>query len=388
MGYEVYGLKENPFPRVPILAPESRDPRENGSIFCVNARAEEIKAFEEKYVGTKTSFDDRFRAGFLWAEGGRTSGRGMGKTALGIYMKHKINDGYGKNYFGGSEKIFCSYLSFPRGLKAKIDFVYRASLRSFIRDGLFTHVQSTSGKAELVSADVGEEFANAIATNQVKEYLESLSRYSLEEWSTAWDTKFLTKLPDLFLNQSVKALETAGFKGGIVLIDDVENLTDKSTPREIESFVKDFGNAFFRAGYEARNFFTLVLTTHDQSAQKISQAWTVAGLSTAFPLSERAQASILVPRPDMPQCIDIVTQYLEHYRKKDYKAPSNVHPFQRPAVEAVIEESAYHPRRFLGRFNRLIVEALSKGITEITPEFAKTVPEFEEEEALPGIERL
>jgi len=388
MGYEVYGLRENPFPRVPILAPESRDPRENGSIFCVNARAAEIKAFEEKYIGTKTSFDDRFRAGFLWAEGGRTSGRGMGKTALGIYMKHKINDGYGKNYFGGSEKIFCSYISFPKELKAKIDFVYRASLRAFIKEGLFAHVQSTSGKAALTSAGVGEELSAAIVGNQGKEYLEGLSRYSLEVFSTAWDTKFLTKLPDLFLNQTVRALETAGFKGGILLIDDVENLTDKSTPREVEPFIKDFGNAFFRAGYEARNFFTLVLTTHDQSAQKISQAWTVAGLSAAFPLSERSQASILVPKPDMGQCIDIVAQYLQHYRKKEYKPPSNVHPFGRSTVEGVIEEAAYHPRRFLGRFNRLVVEALSAGISEITPEFAKTVPELKEEETLPGIERL
>ena len=388
MGYEIYGLKENPFPRVPILAPESRDPRENGSIFCVNARAKEIKAFEEKYIGTKTGFDDRLRAGFLWAEGGRASGRGMGKTALVIYMKHKINEGYGKNYFDSSEKMFCSYVSFPKELKAKMDFVYRASLRAFIRDGLFNHVQSVTSKAALVNANISGDFADAITTDKVKDYLESLSRYTLEEWSTAWDTKFLTKLPDLFLNQTVKALETAGFKGGIILIDDVENLTDKSTPKEIETFVKDFGNAFFRAGNAARNFFTLVLTTHDQSAQKISQAWTVAGLSAAFPLSERSQASILVPKPDMEQCIDIVTQYLENFRKKDFQSPSNLYPFQRPAIESLLVESNYHPRRFLGRLNRILVEALSNGVVDITPEFIKTVPEIEEEETIPGIERL
>jgi len=62
MGYEIYGLKENPFPRGgAILKPESTDPRENGSIFSVNARAREIQEFEGKFIGTKTSFEDRLR---------------------------------------------------------------------------------------------------------------------------------------------------------------------------------------------------------------------------------------------------------------------------------------------------------------------------------------
>jgi len=388
MGYEIYGLKENPFPRVPILAPESKDPRENGSIFAAKAREKEIKEFEEKYIGTKTTFDDRYRGGFLWAEGGRAYGRGMGKTALAIYMKHRVNDGYGKNYFGGKEKFFCSYISFPTVLKAKIEFIYRALLRSFIKDGLFSHVSSSASATDLVNAGVEKNFANAITSDEVKNYLESLSRYSLEEWRTAWDAKFLAKLPDLFLNQTIRALQTAGFKGGILLIDDVENLTDKSTPREIETFVKDFGNAFFRAGYEARNFFTLILTTHDDSARRISQAWTVAGLSAAFPLNERSHVSILVPKPEKEHCIDIVTQYLEHYRDESFATLTKLHPFKRDAVETVVEECDYHPRRFLSRFHRIMVEALSKKVMEITPEFVKSVPEIEDEEKAPGVEEL
>ena len=107
MGYEVYGLMENPFPKGgALLKPESKDPKENGSIFSTNARAKEIEDFEEKFIGVKTVFDDRLRCGFLWAEGDRRSGRGMGKTALAIYMKHRMNDGYGRNYFSGGEKFF------------------------------------------------------------------------------------------------------------------------------------------------------------------------------------------------------------------------------------------------------------------------------------------
>jgi hypothetical protein len=390
MGYEIYGLKENPFPKGgAILKPESTDPRENGLIFAVDARAKEIKEFEEKFIGIKTSFDDRIRCGFLWAEGDRTTGRGMGKTALAVYMKHKINDGYGKNYFDGRNKFFCSYVSFKEQLKSKVAFLYKEAFRSFIKDGLFSHISSCVSKDTLVNAGVQEDFAEAVASNRVKDYLESLSRYKLEEMSTAWDQKFLVKLPDLFLNQTVRCLKAAGFKGGILVIDDIENLTDKSTRAEIENFIKDFGIAFFRAGNEASNsnLFTIILTTHHQSAQKISQAWTVAGLSASFPLVPGGHASLRIRKPDIEECIDMINQHLKYYRDPSFTPPEEFYPFNRDAIETVIQESDFHPRRFLSRFGRIITEALIKDVKEITREFVRTVPEVEEEEA-PGIEEL
>lgn len=390
MGYEIYGLRENPFPKGgAILKPESTDPRENGSIFSVNARAREIKEFEEKFIGTKTSFDDRIRCGFIWAEGDRTTGRGMGKTALAIYMKHRANDGYGRNYFGGKDKFFCSYISFKEQLKSKVAFLYKEAFRSFINDGLFSRLSSFTSKNNLIKAGIQEEFAEAVTSNSVRAYLENLSRYRLEEMSTAWDQKFLVKLSDLFLNQTVRCLKASGFRGGILLIDDIENLTDRSTRAEIENFIKDFGIAFFRAGNEASNsnFFTIILTTHQQAAQKVSQAWVVAGLSSSFPLVPGGYASLLTRKPDPEQCIDIVREHLKFYRDPSYHLPNEFHPFTGDAVETIIKECDFHPRRFLSRINRITVEALGKGVKEITSEFVKTVPEVEEEEPA-GIEEL
>lgn len=391
MGYEVYGLKDNPFPRGgAILKPESQDPREDGRIFSVEARTKEIKQFEEKFIGTKTSFDDRIRCGFLWAEGDRTTGRGMGKTALAVYMKHKINEEYGKNYFEGKEKFFCSYISFKEQLKSKVAFLYKEAFRSFINDGIFSHISNCVNKEDIIRSGVQEDFAESVVRNSVKEYLESLSKYKLEDMSTAWDQRFLVKLPDFFLNQTVRCLKAAGFKGGILLIDDLENLTDKSTRAEIENFIKDFGIAFFRAGNEASksNFFTIILTTHQQSAQKISQAWTVAGLSASFPLAPGGYASLLTPKPDMNQCIDIVYQYLKYYRDPSFTLSQAFYPFKKEAIETIIRECDFHPRRVLSRLRRLLTEALGNGVKEITSEFVRTVPEVEEEEEAPGIEDL
>jgi len=390
MGYEIYGLEENPFPKGgAILKPEAKDPRENGSIFSVNARKIEIKEFEEKFVGTKTSFDDRIRCGFLWAEGDRTTGRGMGKTALAIYMKHRVNDEYGKNYFAGKDKFFCSYISFKEQLKSKVAFLYKEAFRSFINEGLFSYITSCVSKDDLVRSGVQEGFAEAVVKDCVKDYLESFSKYPLDVMNTRYDQKFLGILPDLFLNQTIRCLKAAGFKGGILLIDDIENLTDRSTRAEIENFIKDFGIAFFRAGNEASNsnFFTIILTTHQQSAQKISQAWTVSGLSASFPMVPGGHASLLTRKPDMEQCVDMTNQYLEYYRIESFTPPWEFYPFKKDAIETVIKECDYHPRRFLSRFNRIITEALSKDVKEITSEFVRTVPEVEEKESL-GIEEL
>jgi hypothetical protein len=390
MGYEAYGLTRNPFPKGgAILKPESKDPAENGSIFSVNARAKEIKEFEEKFVGTATSFDDRYRCGFLWAEGDRVTGRGMGKTALAVYMKHKVNNAYGKGYFNGKERFFCSYISFKEQIKSKIAFLYKEAFRSLINDGILSEASSATSMKDLDKEGVSEEFAEAVGSNAVKDYLESLSRYHLEEMSTSWDQKFLVKLPDLFLNQTTRTLRAAGFKGGILEIDDVENLTDKSTKGEIENFIKDFGLSFFRAENEASNtnFYTIIFTTHQQSASKISQAWTVAGLSASFPLAPGGHASLLTRKPDMEQCIDMIKQYIEYFRDKSVKPPEAFYPFKQEALELVVKDSNFHPRRFLSRLNRIIIEALQNKVDAITKEFVKTVPEIELPEAA-GIEEL
>ena len=78
---------------------------------------------------------------------------------------------------------------------------------------------------------------------------------------------------------------------------------------------------------------------------------------------------------------------MEYFRDKSLTLPEEFYPFKREAVETVIRQCDFHPRRFLSHLNRIIVEALSKDVKEITPEFVKTVPEVEEKVA-PGIEQL
>jgi len=393
MGYEKFGLKENPFPKGgAILKPESDDPRENGSIFSINAREKEILEFERKFIGTATSFDDRIRCGFLWAEGDRTTGRGMGKTALAVFMKHKINDGFGNKYFNGSKKFFCSYLSFNQQMVAKIGLFFQTALNSLIKDRIFEELSKVISSEILIRKGVSGDFSNAVANNSVRDYLEKeVLGHDLNQRHSARDWRADPALTDIFLNQTTKCLKAAGFAGGLLIVDDIENLTDKSTPKQIESFIKDFGLYFFRTGNEASNsnFYTVILTTHQQSAQKISQAWKVAGLAAAYPLDEKGHASLLARKPDLEQSIDIVIQYIKRYRDSSFTSQNEFFPFTKNALETVIKESDFHPRRFLSRLNRVVVEAVSQDVSEIDLDFIKTVPEVEDEtEETLGIEDI
>jgi hypothetical protein len=393
MGYEIYGLRENPFPSGgAILNPESQDPRENGSIFSVNARRTEIDEFERKFVGTATSFADRLRCGFLWAEGDRATGRGMGKTALAVYMKHKINRDYGTSYFDGRTSFFCIYVSFSEQMPAKMGLLYQAALNSLVKERIFEQVASRIDYQALVSSGVSKPFANAVASGTVRRYLEEdILHHSLGERYPTKDWRYDPDLKDIFLNQATWCFKAAGFLGAILVVDDIENLTDRSTPKKVESFVKDFGTAFFRSGNEAANsrFYTVILTTHRQSADKISQAWTVAGLSAAFPLVPGGHASLLTRKPDLDQAVDMAVQYLKAYRVPTFSGSTDYHPFTLEALQTVVSKCDNHPRRFLSRLNRIMVEAVSKGVELITPEFTNSVPEMPQEiSTLPTIEDL
>lgn len=394
MGYEAYCLTDNPFPKGgAFVKPESDDPRDNGSIFSVNARKAEIDEFEKKLVGSKVSFDDRTRCGFLWAHGGRTIGRGMGKTALTLYMLQKINKGYGKNYFGGKTKFFCSYISFQKQIKARVVFLYKEALRSFIKSGLFAEVQKSTTEEQLKDVGVNPDYAHAIASGNVKSYFKSISRYTLGEMLTQWDTKFIGMLPELFMEETVSALKAAGFAGGILVIDDMENLTDVATRAEIETFVKDFGIAFFRSRHKAStsNFFTTLFVAHEQSANDISQAWTLEGLASAYPLTPGGEASILTRKPDMEQCLDIFLEHLKYCRDSKCTDSDPFFPFDKEAVEWVINDTEYHPRKFLSRFNRIIVNALGEDAKKITLEMVKASPKGDEDDeasSSPGIQDL
>ena len=79
----------------------------------------------------------------------------------------------------------------------------------------------------LVSQGVTSQAAQALARGEFKGYLSSLRKDgNLTPYYMRYDTKGLDHACNLFFNDIVRYLRAAGFAGGYLFIDDVENLTD------------------------------------------------------------------------------------------------------------------------------------------------------------------
>lgn len=87
------------------------------------------------------------------------------------------------------------------------------------------------------------------------------------------DTKLLDYSRQLLFNDVVNYFRTAGFGGGYLFIDDIENLVDQMSRSERIEFAKEFGLCTVRPGYAntAYNFFSCVLTTHQQASVSLSR---------------------------------------------------------------------------------------------------------------------
>ena len=124
--------------------------------------------------------------------------------------------------------------------------------------------------------------AKSLARGGFEDFLRGLRRdHSLEPFYIPRDTKGLDYSRDLFFNDIVLYLRAAGFAGGYLFVDDIENLTDQMARRYRTEFAKEFGLCMMRPGYAntKHGFFSCVLTTHQQSAIALATAWSEAGLA-------------------------------------------------------------------------------------------------------------
>ena len=77
--YEKLGLRDLPFATVPLIDPNSGDPRRNGEIFATSPVQAEIEKFERLLI-RPSDFGNRVKLASLWAKGQAYQGRGMGKN--------------------------------------------------------------------------------------------------------------------------------------------------------------------------------------------------------------------------------------------------------------------------------------------------------------------
>ena len=318
--YSSLGLTDLPFPTEPIVNPASPDPRRNGAIYAQGPVQREIKKFEDLLIRPK-DFENRVTLASLWSKGDAESGRGMGKTALLRFFQQRINVDWGDTEFKGEFSAVVIYVAFPAQIdrrymeqlawSALVDTcrngvleVARAALRrdaltdeqvasiieaedgddygKLLDDGVLTEKGASPSqvddlvKERLILEGVERGPAGALATGDFEGYLRQLRKDgNLEPYYVPYNTKGLDYSRSLFFNDVVNYLRVAGFAGGYLFMDDIENLVDQMTRRQRLEFVKEFGICTVRPGYAntTHNFLSCVLTTHQSSSVPLAQAW-------------------------------------------------------------------------------------------------------------------
>ena len=401
--YGRLGLTDLPFPSEPSLDPYSNDPRRNGSIYAQSPVKDAIDKFERLLV-RPGDFLNRAKIASLWAAGDNISGRGMGKTALLRFFQQRINSDWGQTLFDGQFSAVVIYVAFPDQVDrrwmeqlawaALVDTCQsgvleasRAALRhEFLTDDQVTTVVGEGGnpdwsrlldnellsnhgisipdldvrvEAQLLEDRVERGPAHALATGTFEEFLRDLRRDgNLRPYYIPRDTKGLDYSRTLFFNDIVRYLRSAGFAGGYLFVDDIENLTDQMARRHRLEFAKEFGLCTIRPGYANTEFgfFSSVLTTHQQSVTGISQAWSEAGLAAMARLDPGAPTSVELPLPTPDQARAILIAHLDHYRVSD-EDKGTIKPFTEDGLQALVGLNQ-HPRRLLANGAHVAMQAV------------------------------
>ena len=390
--YERLGFTDLPFPSLAVLDPYSNDPRRNGSIYAQAPVMAAIKQFESLLIRSN-DFPNRARIASLWSAGDSVSGRGMGKTALLRFFQRRINVDWGVTEFQGRFFAVVIYVAFPDQVErrwmeqlawsALVDVcrgrvldVARASLRRqllteeqvaavvtlddetdwsrLLNDDILERHDILPGQLDdqievrLSACGVEQPVAGVLSDGTFPEHLRSLRKDgNLMPYYVPRDTKGLDYSRTLLFNDLVRYLRCAGFAGGYLFVDDIENLTDQMGRRDRTEFVKEFGLCAVRPGYAntEHEFFSCVLTTHQQSVLGIAQAWSEAGLSAVAPMNPGAPTSIELPLPNADQASAIITAHLDHYRINPEDV-GQINPFTESGLQALIAKSQ-HPRELL-----------------------------------------
>lgn len=415
--YAPLGLNELPFPNEAVVNPYSSDPRKNGSIYATSPVKAEIEKFENLLI-RPDDFTNRVRLAYLWSKGDQQSGRGMGKTALLRYFRQRINRDWGATEFKDQFNALVVYVSFPAqvdrrymeqlALSALVDLcrsgvleASRAALRlkhlsEHQATAIMTNAQgsqdgenllddailTTNGvdvakldeavTQELIASGVDVGPAKALSRGGFEQYLRSFRKDgNLEPLYIPRDTRILDYSRSLLFNDVVDYLRVAGFSGGYLFIDDIENLVDQMARGARIEFAKEFAICTVRPGYSNtdHSFFSCVLTTHQQASVGLSSAWGDAGLSAIARLDPTSPNSVELPLPNKDQAREIIIAHLDYYRINPADKGS-IKPFTEDGIEALLKsKQMLHPRVMLSSAAQVVYNAAHAGKTAIDGDF-------------------
>jgi hypothetical protein len=246
---------------------------------------------------------------------------------------------------------------------------------NLLKDSIFEHHGLTPAKIDediaeqLIADGVAADAALALAKGEFEQYLRAMRKDgSLEPLYVPRDTKILDYSRRLLFTDIVYYLRAAGFAGGYLFIDDIENLVDQMTRKHRLEFAKEFALCTVRPGYAntACNFFSCVLTTHQQASIGLAQAWGDAGLSAIAQLDPESPNSVELAFPSKDQGRELLVAHLDHFRINPAERGS-IKPFTEDGIDSLVggDRGTVHPRRLLSRAAGIVQHAVESGFSSI-----------------------
>lgn len=412
--YEVFNLKENPFPNTPFVNKVSPDDRYNGRIYESKIRDSERTLIIENFVKEPQSNANHLRLGYIIDNS--YVGRGNGKSAFTLNLIDQINFDYSLDISNGVNKCFGLHITpLPSG-KSKtfydfVDLIFEeiinkniinyclASLRLEVIIDKYPNKIDLENEFEnqqdlvvkLNSSDFFRDKGIAISdiTSEIfkkKEFGKISSDFILAKdkrnffgfnLSNQSDfIKYFDELKkgkqriDFVFNDLVLFFEASGFNGSFVVVDDFERIPDFQSEKLKQEFALEIRTNFFDGILEnARiGFYNLILVLHAGVPRLVEKAWSVSGMERRSPmLSENGDLSkhiIYFDKLNFNQAKSLLEIYLDQYRI-ELVDNNEIFPFTESAIELIAEKSEYNASSILERAYSLIESAVSENISEI-----------------------
>lgn len=401
--YEGLGFRYNPFPVDPAVKPYSKDERENGSIYMIDLREEEIQQFKEIVINSDSKIN-------LLMDYAAYRGRGIGKTAFLNYLRKEINKDLGDSFTNSQQVLYAVYVN-PGGEKKERKFSHlsRIIYESIMNDDLllitfcrlrancaiipmallkevnYENLSSTLGNDEWLTQnkidvqkldfqvekkliEQGVSFFRRPEPNLFSQSFINFKKVFSKENTDIYWKQFGV---DFVFSELVRLFKAAEFSNIIILFDEAEKIIISQNFGERREFVDNLRYYFIDGSNEnAINcFYKLLMTIHPNSQELLLTHWNAAGLDRFSVLGgEGATANTIFFRPlkDKKLAVLLAKEYLNKARLEHKLVLDDLLPFEKEALEKSIEICDGIPGKFLKLLYNAVEQSISEGWDKIT----------------------
>ncbi len=399
--YDFLGFKYNPFPVDPAVKPNSKDERENGSIYITELRSAEIQQFK----GIVTQSESKIN---LLMDYAAYRGRGIGKTAFLNYLRKEINKDLGDSFTNSEQVLYAIYVN-PGGEKKERKFaqlsklIFEAILNEDLLLITYCRLRANTGiipeklleqiNYENLSTTLGDDnwlknngidiwklnqhvsktlshagvtiFKNTQPLFYDESYVDFKNLFAIDKSDLYWKKYGV----DFVFTELVRIFRAADFSHIILLFDEAEKIIISQNFGERREFCDNLRFYFIDGSNDnaTSSLYKLVMTIHPNSQELLLTHWNAAGLDRFSELGgQGANANTIFFRPlkDKKLAVILAKEYLVRARIQEIKY-NDLHPFEEDALEKAIEVADGIPGKFLKLLYNTIEQATSEGWEKI-----------------------